>query len=51
MDKNSRVGLIAATVFKVQLPGPGSPDNIATFSPEGLDLAQFEKACQLKPRK
>jgi hypothetical protein len=51
MDKDSVRGLIGATVFKVQMPGPGSPENIATFSPAGLDLGQFENACHLKPRR
>jgi len=50
MDKDSVRGLIGATVFKVQLPGPGVPENIATFSPAGLDLPEFDKACHLKPK-
>ena len=51
MDKDSVRRLAEATVFKIQLPGPGTPDNIATFSPAGLDFARFESACHLKPKR
>jgi hypothetical protein len=51
MDKGTVRGLIGASIFKVQLPGPGSPDNIATFSPAGMNFAQFKNACGLKPGK
>lgn len=51
MDKDSVRRLAGATVFKIELPGPGSPDNIATFSPAGLNLSQFESACHLKPKR
>ncbi len=51
MDKDSVRRLTGATAFKIQLPGPDSPDNIATFSPAGLNLTQFENACHLKPKK
>ncbi len=50
MDKDTVRRLAGATAFKIQLPGPGSPDNIATFSPAGLNLSQFENACHLKPK-
>jgi hypothetical protein len=51
MDKDSVRRLAGATVFKIELPGPGSPDNIATFSPSGLNLSQFGNACHLKPKR
>jgi hypothetical protein len=51
MDKDSVRRLAGATVFKIELPGPGSPDNIATFSPSGLNLSQFANACHLKPKR
>ena len=51
MDKDSVRRLTGATAFKIQLPGPDSPDNIATFSPAGLNLTQFENACHLKPKR
>jgi hypothetical protein len=50
MDKDSVRRLAGAMVFKVELPGPDSPDNIASFSPAGLNLSQFENACHLKPK-
>jgi hypothetical protein len=49
MDKGTVRGMIGSIVFKVQMPGPGVPDNIATFSPAGLNFAQFKNACDLKP--
>lgn len=49
MDKDTVRRLIAATVFKVQLPGPEG--YIAGFSPAGLGLDQFESACHLDPKK
>ncbi len=51
MDKDSVRRLVGAAVFKIQLPGPDSPDNIASFSPTGLNLSQFENACHLKPKR
>jgi len=51
MDKDTVRRLAGATVFKIELPGPGSPDNIATFSPASLNFGQFESACHLKPKK
>lgn len=50
MDKDTVRRLAGAMVFKIELPGPGTPDNIATFSPAGLNLSQFENACHLKPK-
>ena len=49
MDKDSVRRLIGASVFKIELPGPGRPDNIAGFSPAGLSFGQFDRACHLKP--
>lgn len=49
MDKGTVRKVIGGTIFKVQMPGPGVPDNIATFSPAGLNLGQFKNACDLKP--
>jgi len=51
MDKDSVRRLLAAGIYKIELPGPGSPDNIATFSPPGLNLGQFDHACHLKPKR
>jgi len=51
MDKDSVRRLIGTAVFKIELPGPGTPDNIATFSPAGLNLDQFKNACHLKPKR
>lgn len=50
MDKDSVRRLVGAEIYKIQLPGPGTPDNIASFSPVGLNLSQFESACHLKPK-
>jgi len=50
MDKDSVRRLVGATIFKIQLPGPTTPDNIASFSPAGLNMDQFESACHLKPK-
>ena len=49
MDKDTVRRLIGSSVFKVELPGP-QEGNIASFSPAGLDLNQFENACHLKPK-
>jgi hypothetical protein len=51
MDKDSVRRLVGAGVFKIELPGPGVPDNIANFSPAGLNLTQFGAACHLKPKR
>jgi hypothetical protein len=49
MDKDTVRRLVGSSVFKVELPGP-QEGNIASFSPAGLDLTQFENACHLKPK-
>jgi len=50
MDKDTVRRLLGANLFKIELPGPGSPNNIATFSPAGVNLNQIESACHLKPK-
>lgn len=50
MDKGTTRELMAAHIFKVQIPGPRGPE-IAEFSPAGLDLARVKQDCDLKPKK
>jgi hypothetical protein len=50
MDKGTTRELMAARIFKVQIPGPRGPE-IAEFSPAGLDLARVKQDCDLKPKK
>jgi hypothetical protein len=50
MDKGTARGLIAAQIFKIELP-TRSGQQIAEFSPAGLDLGQVRQACDLTPKK
>lgn len=50
MDKGTTRELIGAHVFKVQIRGRNA-DEIAEFSPSGLDLARVKQACDLAPKK
>jgi hypothetical protein len=50
MDKGTARGLIGAQIFKIELP-TRSGQQIAEFSPAGLDLGQVRQACDLTPKK
>jgi hypothetical protein len=50
MDKGTTRGLIGAQVFKIELP-TRSGQQIAEFSPAGLDLDRVRHACDLTPKK
>jgi hypothetical protein len=50
MDKGTTRGLIGAQVFKIELP-TRSGQQIAEFSPAGLNLDEVRKACDLTPKK
>lgn len=50
MDKGTARGLIGAQVFNVAIP-TRSGRQIAEFQPEGLDLQEVRKACDLTPKK
>ncbi|MGA7909016.1 MAG: hypothetical protein WCA16_16525 [Candidatus Sulfotelmatobacter sp.] len=50
MDKGTTRELIGAQVFKIQIRGR-SGQEIAEFSPAGLDLNRVKQACDLTPRK
>lgn len=49
MDKGTVRGLIGAKIFKIEFRTPDG-DNIAEFSPAGLDLNRFSHACGLSPK-
>lgn len=50
MDKGTARGLMGARVFNVAI-ATRSGRQIAEFQPEGLDMAQVHKACDLTPKK
>lgn len=50
MDKGTVRGVIRAQVFNIAIPTRGGRQ-IAEFQPEGLDLDQVRKACDLTPKK
>ena len=50
MDKGTVRGMIGAQVFNVEVRTRSGPQ-IAEFSPEGLDLAEVRKSCDLTPHK
>src|SRR6266436_10155422 len=50
MDKGTVRGMIGAEVFNVEVR-TRSGRQIAEFSPEGLDLAEVRKSCDLTPHK
>lgn len=50
MDKGTARGLLRAQVFKVELPTK-SGQQIAEFSPAGLNVDEVRKACDLTPKK
>ena len=50
MDKGTTRGMLGAQVFNVKLP-TRSGQQIAEFSPAGLDLDLVRKACDLTPKK
>jgi hypothetical protein len=50
MDKGTTRGLIGAQVFKIQLRGHHG-NEIAEFSPGGLNLEQVKQECDLTPKK
>jgi len=50
MDKGTARGLIGAQIFKIEMP-TRSGQQIAEFSPAGLDLVQVRQACDLTPKK
>lgn len=51
MDKGTVRGLMGARVFNVALRTQSNGRQIAEFSPEGLNLDQVRKACDLTPKK
>jgi hypothetical protein len=50
MDKGTVRGMMGAQIFKVELP-TRSGQQIAEFSPGGLNLDRFKQACDLTPKK
>jgi hypothetical protein len=50
MDKGTVRGLIGAQIFKVQIQGRRG-NEIAEFSPGGLNLDRFREMCDLTPKK
>jgi hypothetical protein len=50
MDKGTTRGMIGAHIFNIALP-TRSGRQIAEFSPEGLNLDEVRKACDLTPKK
>jgi hypothetical protein len=50
MDKGTTRELIGAQIFNVQIRGRRG-NEIAEFSPAGLDLSQVKQACDLTPKK
>ena len=50
MDKDTVRGMMKAQVFKIALP-TRSGRQIAEFSPDGLDVDQVRKACDITPKK
>ena len=50
MDKGTARGMIQARVFNIAIP-TRSGREIAEFQPEGLDLGEVRKACDLTPKK
>lgn len=50
MDKGTTRGLLGAQIFNIALP-TRSGRQIAEFSPEGLDVNQVRRACDVSPRK
>lgn len=50
MDKGTTRGLMAAQIFNIALP-TRSGRQIAEFSPEGLDVNQVRRACDITPKK
>jgi len=50
MDKGTTRGVLGAEVFKVQVKTRAG-DEIAEFSPDGLDLDLVRQACDLTPKK
>jgi hypothetical protein len=50
MDKGTTRGMIGSQVFKVELP-TRSGQQIAEFSPGGLNLDRVREACDLTPKK
>jgi hypothetical protein len=50
MDKGTARGMIQAQIFNIAMP-TRSGRQIAEFSPDGLDLDQVRKECDLTPKK
>ncbi len=50
MDKGTTRELLSAQIFNVQIRGRRG-NEIAEFSPAGLDLAQVKQVCDLTPKK
>jgi len=50
MDKGTTRGLLGAQLFNIELP-TASGQQIAEFSPAGLNLEEVRKACDLTPKK
>lgn len=50
MDKGTTRGMIGAQLFNIELP-TRSGQQIAEFSPGGLDLGKVKQACDLTPKK
>jgi hypothetical protein len=50
MDKGTARGVIQSRIFNVAIP-TRSGRQIAEFQPEGLDIDQVRKACDLTPKK
>jgi hypothetical protein len=50
MDKGTARGLIQARVFNIAIP-TRSGRQIAEFQPEGLNVDQVRKTCDITPKK
>jgi len=50
MDKGTTRGLLGAQLFNIELP-TASGQQIAEFSPAGLNLEEVRKACDLTPKR
>jgi hypothetical protein len=50
MDKGTTRGLMSAELVRIALPTRHGRE-IAEFSPEGLDVDEVRRACDLTPKK
>ena len=51
MDKGTVRELIGAHIFKIRIRGSTGGQEIAEFSPAGVDLTRVKQACDLTPKK